>query len=56
MTEAGELPYWIISGQPEGPVRIRSSRVICNGTLYPVVSDHFGIVMEYKQDNAEKEY
>ena len=27
------------------PVRIRSSRVICNGTLYPVVSDHFGVMV-----------
>ena len=28
------------------PVRIRSSRVICNGTLYPVVSDHFGVMIK----------
>lgn len=30
------------------PQDIRTSKVICNGTNYPVVSDHFGIIIETK--------
>ena len=30
-------------------VPVISSKVVCNGEFYPVVSDHYGIVMEYER-------
>lgn len=40
--ESCRLDY-IFSSRPEA---VAQSRVICNGTFYPVVSDHFGVMAE----------
>lgn len=46
--ERGELPGMRIDYiWSSHPVPIHSSRTIYNGTHYPVVSDHFGIIIEY---------
>ena len=42
--ESCRLDY-MFSSRPEMVVQ---SRVICNGTFYPVVSDHFGVMIETK--------
>lgn len=46
--ERGELPGMRIDYiWTSRPRRIKSSRTIFNGTYHPVVSDHFGIILEY---------
>lgn len=51
--ERGELPGMRIDYiWTSRPVPVRSSRTAFNGALYPVVSDHFGIIAEYESGHC----
>lgn len=46
--ERGDIPGMRIDYiWTDRPLRVRTSRTIFNGTFYPVVSDHFGTMIEY---------
>ena len=46
--ERGDIPGMRIDYiWTDRPLRVRTSRTIFNGIFYPVVSDHFGTMIEY---------